>query len=91
MSYPYVYEHVPGEMWVTTMQGPLRIKVFEDDFLPRRMSDKTYSARYLPKAKIQLDGRLDEPDWSRAAVEKQFVFPWKKSAAPPSSHSMRLS
>ena len=23
LSYPYVYEHVPGELWVTTMQGPL--------------------------------------------------------------------
>ncbi|MFH1265576.1 MAG: sialidase family protein, partial [Planctomycetota bacterium] len=32
LSYPHVYEHVPGELWVTTMQGPLRIKLLEDDF-----------------------------------------------------------
>ena len=83
LSYPYVYEHVPGELWVTTMQGPLRIKLLEDDFLPRRRSDKTYPVRYLPTAKIQLDGRLDDPDWSRAAVEKNFAFPWKQAAAPP--------
>lgn len=83
LSYPYVYEHVPGELWVTTMQGPLRIKLFEDDFLLRRRSDKTYKARYLPKAKIELDGRADETAWSKAAVEKDFVFPWKEKAAPP--------
>jgi hypothetical protein len=82
LSYPYVYEHVPGELWVTTMQGPLRIKLLEDDFLPRRMSDKTYSVRYLPTAKINLDGRAGESVWSKAAVEKHFVFPWKEIAAP---------
>jgi hypothetical protein len=83
LSYPYVYEHVPGELWVTTMQGPLRIKLREDDFLPRRMSDKTYRARYLPQATIELDGRLDEPAWSNAAVEQGFIFPWKERPAPP--------
>jgi len=83
LSYPHVYEHVPGELWVTTMQGPLRIKVFEDDFLPRRLSAETYRVRYLPGAKMQLDGRADEPEWSRAEVQKHFIFPWKKTAAPP--------
>ncbi len=83
LSYPYVYEHVPGELWVTTMQGPLRIKLLEDDFLPRRLSDKTYKVRRLPKAAIHVDGRLDEPEWSKAAVETHFVFPWKQQAAPP--------
>ena len=83
LSYPYVYEHVPGEMWVTTMQGPLRIKVLEDDFLPRRLSDRTYRARYAKKAEIELDGRADEPAWSGADVEKRFIFPWKKTEAPP--------
>jgi hypothetical protein len=82
LSYPYVHEHVPGELWVTTMQGPLRLKVLEDDFLPRRLSEKTYSARYLPTATIQLDGRDDDPAWSEAAVEKSFIFPWKEIPAP---------
>jgi hypothetical protein len=83
LSYPYVYEHVPGELWVTTMQGPLRIKLWEDDFLPRPRSDQTYRARRLPAAEIGLDGRLDEPAWSKAVVEKGFVFPWRERAAPP--------
>jgi hypothetical protein len=43
---------------------------------------KTYQVRYLPGAKICLDGRADEPDWSRAKVEKDFIFPWKPTAAP---------
>jgi hypothetical protein len=83
LSYPYVYEHVPGELWVTTMQGPLRIKLLEDDFLPRRLGDKTYRVRYLPAVEIELDGRLDDPAWSKAAVEKDFIFPWKERAPPP--------
>ena len=47
------------------------------------MSDKTYKARYLPKAEIELDGRADEPAWSEASVERGFIFPWKEKAAPP--------
>jgi len=82
LSYPHVYERVPGEMWVTTMQGPLRIKVQEDDFLPRRRSDDTYPARWLPSAKIELDGLADDADWAQAKVEKRFVFPWKQVPAP---------
>jgi lysophospholipase L1-like esterase len=27
VSYPYLYERKPGEMWITTMQGNLRMKV----------------------------------------------------------------
>ena len=83
LSYPHVYEHVPGELWVTTMQGPLRIRLLEDDFLPRPSSDKIYSVRYLPEAKISLTGRNDDPAWSRAEVEKDFIFPWKETDAPP--------
>ncbi len=83
LSYPYVYERVPGEIWVTTMQGPLRIKLYEDDFLPRRLSRKSYRAGWLPDAQLRIDGRADEPAWSEAAVETGFIFPWKETAAPP--------
>ena len=27
MSYPYLYERKPGELWITTMQGNLRMKI----------------------------------------------------------------
>jgi sialidase-1 len=33
ISYPYVFEAKPGEIWVTTMFGLLRIKLYEKDFL----------------------------------------------------------
>ena len=45
--------------------------------------DQTYRVRYMSDVKIQLDGRSDEVAWSRAAVERHFVFPWKKATAPP--------
>ncbi|WP_235114424.1 sialidase family protein [Cyclobacterium qasimii] len=32
ISYPYVFERNPGELWVTTMQGELRVKFYEKDF-----------------------------------------------------------
>jgi len=32
ISYPYVFERNPGELWVTTMQGGLRVKFNEKDF-----------------------------------------------------------
>jgi hypothetical protein len=82
LSYPYIYEHVPAEMWVTTMQGPLRAKVLEDDFLPRRLNHTAYPARWLPSARIMVDGQADEADWDRAKAEKRFVSPWKNTPAP---------
>jgi len=32
LSYPYIFEVRPGELWVTTMQGDLRMKLNEKDF-----------------------------------------------------------
>ena len=33
VSYPHVFEHSPGELWITTMQGRLRVSLREKDFL----------------------------------------------------------
>ena len=33
VSYPYMYERRPGEFWVTTMQGGLRMKIHQDDIV----------------------------------------------------------
>lgn len=33
LSYPYCLEINPGELWVTTMQGGLRIRLLEKDFI----------------------------------------------------------
>jgi len=33
ISYPDVYEHTPGEVWITTGQGLLRMKFHESDFV----------------------------------------------------------
>lgn len=34
LAYPYVYERKPGDLWITTMQGGIRVKVAEADLLP---------------------------------------------------------
>lgn len=36
LAYPYLFESRPGELWITTMQGGLRAKLFEKDFAPKR-------------------------------------------------------
>lgn len=33
VSYPYVFEKSPGELWITTMQGGLRMSLREEDFV----------------------------------------------------------
>src|SRR5690606_33739550 len=33
LSYPYCLEYNSGELWVTTMQGGLRIRLLEKDFI----------------------------------------------------------
>lgn len=33
ISYPYLFEAAPGELWLTTMYGYLRTKLREDDFV----------------------------------------------------------
>ena len=33
IAYPYVFEARPGELWITTMQGGLRVKLHESDFV----------------------------------------------------------
>ncbi len=45
-------------------------------------TDTVYRVRRLPKADIKLDGSLSESEWSKANVERHFVFPWKKADAP---------
>ena len=32
LSYPYIFEANPGELWITTWQGDLRVKIYEKDF-----------------------------------------------------------
>lgn len=43
---------------------------------------KTYEARYVPEAAIELNGRVDHPAWQQAVVESRFVFPWEDRQAP---------
>jgi len=32
LAYPYLFEASPGELWITTMQGGVRLKLREADF-----------------------------------------------------------
>jgi hypothetical protein len=42
----------------------------------------TYEARYVPDARIRLDGALDDPAWEKATVETRFTFPWEERPLP---------
>ena len=45
-------------------------------------SPKSYRVVYQPTARIQVDGRADEPSWTHAPRETGFRFPWRKDVAP---------
>ncbi|HQE81392.1 MAG TPA: hypothetical protein PLM14_00245 [Candidatus Hydrogenedentes bacterium] len=34
LSYPYVFEPAPGVVWLTTMQGMVRVSFLESDLVP---------------------------------------------------------
>lgn len=36
IAYPYLFEAHPGELWITTMQGGLRVRLHEKDFVENR-------------------------------------------------------
>ncbi len=40
-SYPYLYERHPGQLWITTMQGGLRMTIAETDLLAQTGSSTT--------------------------------------------------
>ncbi len=61
------------------ISGMLLLAIVLETERPR---EKTYEARYLPEARITIDGRLDDPAWDKANVERGFAFPWKETAAP---------
>ena len=38
LAYPYIFEPSPGQLWITTMQGGLRVTLAENDFLAPHLS-----------------------------------------------------
>ncbi|MHC4434407.1 MAG: carbohydrate-binding family 9-like protein [Planctomycetota bacterium] len=63
--------------------APSHIQTPEDNEAPlARPSGRIYTAKYLPKIQIKLDGFLDEAQWSLAVIESDFIFPWQERAAP---------
>jgi len=65
MSWMFLYALVwAADPSAGRIQDPPRIKSADDGVSPRRLSDWTYPARWLPSARIELDGRADEADWN---------------------------
>lgn len=55
VSYPYLFEAHPGELWITTMFGNLRIKLFEKDFIIDEKSDYI-AAGFYPEEEFHQTG-----------------------------------
>ncbi len=60
-------------------EGPLAVN---EPPPPNIMSDKVYEIVYLPDAKIEIDGRIDESAWEKANLLSDFTFPWTDATAP---------
>ena len=86
VSYPYLYERKPGELWITTMQGGLRMKINVADLGDRR--DPRLQAAAVPEPKpggIIMFG--DSTTAPRGAVKKVYAVAWTrrcKASAPAS-------
>lgn len=52
------------------------------DAAAKPMSEQTYKVTYVPKLKLQIDGRAVEKEWLLANPETHFVFPWVDKKAP---------
>lgn len=50
VSYPYLYERKPGELWITTMQGGLRMKVNTADLMAGEIPVFVPPPKPVPKA-----------------------------------------
>ena len=49
VSYPYLYERKPGELWITTMQGGLRMKINTEDLGKGEIPVFKAPAKAVPK------------------------------------------
>ncbi|MDA3924073.1 MAG: exo-alpha-sialidase [Kiritimatiellae bacterium] len=49
VSYPYLYEHKPGELWITTMQGGLRMKINTADIAKAQIPVYKIPPKPVPK------------------------------------------
>ena len=59
VSYPYIFEAWPGELWITVWQGNLRIKLHEEDFLFKRLPSN--EALASPQIALELPPGNDNP------------------------------
>ncbi len=65
-AYPYLFEHQPGELWLTTMQGGVRAKFHERDFVGRKIvafGDSTTARRGPLKIYADLIAQSNPKDW----------------------------
>ena len=63
--------------------SPLHTQAPEDNVSPlAQPSHRTYTVQYLPQVRIELDGHLNEAQWSHAISESDFIFPWQERTAP---------
>lgn len=68
-------------LWVV-LGGMAVLQAGGSEPAPGKPSEQTYRVRWMPGAKVVVDGRADETAWKEAAVEKGFSFPWKEARAP---------
>lgn len=80
--------HPPGGAWWLLAAGLAVAAIGARSAAPAAEATRTggasptYRVNRLVSARIELDGRADEPAWAQAAVERRFTFPWEKKPAP---------
>jgi len=66
VAYPYLFEHRPGELWLTTMQGGVRARFRERDFVGRKLvafGDSTTAPRGALRVYADRLAEANPKDW----------------------------
>ena len=72
LSYIHAFEASPGELWITTMQGDLRAKLFEKDFLgPWTPIVAFGDSTTAPRKNVRIYADLLERELPKQGIEAQ--------------------
>jgi lysophospholipase L1-like esterase len=83
VSYPHLFEHTPGVLWITTMQGDLRVSLREADFI----KDWTKIVCFGDSTTAPRDGVVIYADLLREGLSGRGIDLWVENSGVGSSHT----
>jgi sialidase-1 len=83
VSYPHMFEHSPGVLWITTMQGTLRVSLKEADFI----KDWTKIVCFGDSTTAPRGNLIIYADLLREQLSQSQIDTWVENSGIGSSHT----